>query len=191
MKPIIKTPPSASPVTLAEAKEHLRVDIDDEDTLIQSLIDAVVSHLDGWGGVLGRCLLTQTWEIRLRSWPTCIRLPFPDVSAVEIRYVDTSGVEQTVSGALYEITQAPAGAVVEFKDDWTAPSYETDMAEPITVDVTAGYGAAGDVPAAIRQAILLLVGHYYENRMAVTEETLQVAPLAFKALLTPYRCEPV
>lgn len=69
------TPPTALVITLAEAREHLRVSHDDEDLLIQSLIDAAVSWLDGWDGVLGRCIMPQTWRISPADLTAGFRLP--------------------------------------------------------------------------------------------------------------------
>lgn len=186
-RPILTNAPSGDIVTLAEAKAHCRVDISDEDTLIQAYIDAAVSHLDGYAGILGRCLLEQTWTLGLHDWPNSIRLPFPDVSAVAVTYYDENNDEQTLSGALYEVVTDARGSRVYFKDDFTSPSVYSDSEEPISVAVTAGYGDADDVPQAIKQAILLMVGHLYENRMAVSEGGLAEVPMAFTALTQPFR----
>src|SRR5690606_10673336 len=61
-RPVRVTPPAIQPVTLAEAKLHLRVDHDDEDALISNLIQAATGHLDGWTGILGHCLVEQVWR---------------------------------------------------------------------------------------------------------------------------------
>lgn len=58
-------PPTASAVSLAEAKAHLRVDGDDEDLLIQTYIDAATAYLDGMDGILGRALCPQTWRFEM------------------------------------------------------------------------------------------------------------------------------
>lgn len=71
-------PPTAQVVTLREMKEHLRVLHDDEDLMIQSLTDAAVSWMDGWDGVLGRCIMPQTWQIDAADLVAGFRLP--DVS---------------------------------------------------------------------------------------------------------------
>lgn len=69
------TPPTAQVVSLQDMKEHLRVLHDDEDMLIQSLMDAAVSWMDGWDGVLGRCIMPQTWRISSADLVAGFRLP--------------------------------------------------------------------------------------------------------------------
>lgn len=69
------TPPTEPVVTMRDMKEHLRVLHDDEDMLIQSLTDAAVSWLDGWDGVLGRCIMPQTWRIEAADLVAGFRLP--------------------------------------------------------------------------------------------------------------------
>lgn len=56
------TPPATPIVALADAKAHLRVDHAHEDTLIQAYLDAATSWVDGFDGVLGRCVMEQTWR---------------------------------------------------------------------------------------------------------------------------------
>ena len=65
-RPVLVTPPAETPVSRTEAKAHLRVDGTGDDDLIDGLIDAAVAHLDGYTGILGRCMVTQTW----RQWMT-------------------------------------------------------------------------------------------------------------------------
>lgn len=59
------TAPTVPVIDLGEAKAHLRVLHDDDDALIQGLIDAAVSWMDGWDGVLGRCIMPQTWRMEI------------------------------------------------------------------------------------------------------------------------------
>ena len=71
LPPALVTPPSGAVVTLAAAKAHLRVDHDLDDSAIGALIAAAEAHLDGYGGILGRCLLTQTWRDSGRESKVC------------------------------------------------------------------------------------------------------------------------
>lgn len=187
MKPILVSGPTETPVQISRVKSHIRVDFDDDDILIYDLIGAAVAYLDGWSGVLGRCMVSQTWRFGVEAWSNCIRLPFPDVASVAITYQDADDTEQTVSTDEYEVVQDTLGAFVRFKDAFSEPSVHDDTLEPITVTLTAGYGGSGAVPASLKQAILLLVAHWYENRASVSEMRLEEAPMAFKALIEPHR----
>jgi hypothetical protein len=82
MKPRLVTPPIGPLVSLPDLKAHLRVDHSDDDGLIASLELAAVAHLDGWTGVLGRCIQPQTWEVDLAAGRHV--LPFPDVESASI-----------------------------------------------------------------------------------------------------------
>lgn len=81
MTPYIITPPTDLPVTLADMKLHLRVSHGDDDADIAAKQAGVVAMLDGWGGLLGRCIMPQTWAIDATG-PGPHLLPFPDVSDV-------------------------------------------------------------------------------------------------------------
>lgn len=187
MIPVLVSGPTDIPVQLSSAKSHLRVDFDDDDILIYDLISAAVAYLDGWSGILGRCLVSQTWSISVSAWSSCIRLPFPDVASVAITYQDADDVGQTVAASDYEIIQDRLGSAVRFKDSFSEPAVHDDTLEPITVTLTAGYGGSGAVPASLKQAILLLVAHWYENRASVSEMRLEETPMAFRALIEPHR----
>jgi uncharacterized phiE125 gp8 family phage protein len=188
--PVLITPPAVQPVTLAEAKLHLRVDANDEDTLIQSLIAAATAHFDGWSGTLGRCLITQTWSVPFGSWPIdgLMQLPYPNISSPVLTYRDTANVTQTVSAGLVTLYSNHIGTTLRLSDAFTYPDVFDDTATPITVQFTAGYGATGiDVPAPIRQAMLLLIGHLYANREAAISGGMAQLPLGIAALVAPYR----
>lgn len=187
MRPIRTAAPAEMPVSVSRVKSHLRVDFNDDDILIYDLVSAAVAYLDGWSGVLGRCMISQTWQFGMSGWAGCIRLPFPDVASVSIAYQDAADASQTVATAEYEIIQDELGSFVRFKDAFSDPDLYDDMQEPITVTLTAGYGGAGAVPTSIKQAILLLVAHWYENRASVSEMRLEEAPMAFRALIEPHR----
>lgn len=189
IRPVQTVAPAELPVTLAEAKAHLRVDHDTEDDLISTLVQAAVDHLDGHGGVLGRCLINQTWRVDFWTWQPAFRLPFPDVSSVSsVVYSDVDNAEQTVSAGLYELIEDAQGGLVKMLDDFTEPTLYDDRSDPVRITFVAGYGAdADDVPSAIKAAILLMVGHWYQHREAVTAGSTETLPMAVEALITPYR----
>jgi uncharacterized phiE125 gp8 family phage protein len=205
-RPVLVTPPSLLPVSLAEAKAHLRVSVSDEDGLIGGLISAATEHLDGWTGILGRCLVEQVWRQDFDRFARCLTLPLgPVLSIGSVTWRNQAGQVATIAGQEYALkTDAGGRSEVRFRDSWSMPSglHETGA---VSVTYTAGYPiipevpADGDTPAVparstvpepIRAAILLLVGAWYENR----EETaigVSVTALpnsvAVSALLAPYR----
>lgn len=107
MTPLLITPPTSPVVELSDLRDYMRIVGDDHDLMISSLERAAVAHLDGWTGVLGRCIMPQTWEIKLSAGRHI--LPFPDV--IEATLYDGVGTEElpvelTVSGPQVDIAQA-------------------------------------------------------------------------------------
>lgn len=175
--------PSVTPVSVSEAKLHLRVDNTVEDTLIEGLIGAAVAHLDGLG-VLGRAIITQSWATWVGNAPGCVRLPVgPFQSLTSVEYYDTDNAFQTATLSDYETRLDGDFVIVQPKSGFSWPGAYSRQ-DAIKITYVAGYGDAGtDVPQSIRQAILLLVGHWYENRMAVSEAKMSEVPLAVDALI--------
>jgi uncharacterized phiE125 gp8 family phage protein len=188
--PVRTVAPVGQPVTLAEAKAQCRVDHSDEDALLTSLIAAAVAHLDGYGGVLGRAILTQTWRQDFDGFAGVgdlrLRLPMPAASVASVTYVDAEGQTQTLASGLYALRRDAVGSFVEpaYGEGWPATRSQTAS---VSVTFTAGYGGAADVPQPIKQAILLLVGHWYANREAVTSDPATPLPLGVEALIAPRR----
>ena len=103
----VVTQPTAEPVSLAEAKLHLRVDGDDEDVLIALQIAAVRQQVELEAR---RTLVTQTLAARLEFWPLYDRLALPQPplqSVTHIKYTDEDGVLQTVSSIDYVVYTDP------------------------------------------------------------------------------------
>ncbi|MBB1493213.1 phage head-tail connector protein [Paracoccus sp. MC1854] len=171
MRLVLVTPPAAQPITLTEVKAQARVAHDDEDLLIQHYIDAATAWLDGPTGILGRCLVTQTWRAELPAVTGPIRLPLPDTVIGSAVFTDAEGGELA-----YDLTLQDQRPLLR-------PSF--GLGRPAAITFTAGYGAPADVPAAIRQAMLLLITQGYEHRQVTGAET--TLPFAVEALLAPYR----
>lgn len=191
LRPIRKTPPSVRILSLIEAKAHLRVDHGDDDTLIEALILAAESYLDGWSGVLGRCLISQEWAISRECWPeSCFELMFPDVSSIVVTYRDEADVEQTLEATNFYLLEGASCSLLQWKDSFTAPSL-FDRGDAVTATVIAGYGETPDkIPAAIIHAAKLMIGSWYEqreNHVAMASVSSLPAPVAAEALIAPYR----
>lgn len=185
--PTLVTAPTETPISLAEAKVNCSVDaeITDWDALITGLIEAATSLLDGYPGILGRCLVTQTWQVTADDFDRCMRLPMP-ASSVVVKVRDAAGQLATVTATDYSLLSDGRGSYVRFKDAYAYPG-DLAEAEAVILDFTAGYGDAEDVPAAIRQAMHLLVAHWFSNREAAGPASFDELPLGPKALLAPFR----
>jgi uncharacterized phiE125 gp8 family phage protein len=190
--PVRSTAPAVLPISRDEAKSACRVDTTntDEDDLIDGLIEAATSLLDGWSGILGRCLVTQSWQALADDFEQCMRLPLPAATITSVKVRNAAGQLSTVTSTNYALRRDLRGSYVRFAD---AYSWPTDLAETqaVTIEFTAGYGAAEDVPSAIRQAIYLLVAHWYANREAVMVDSVAELPLGVKALLAPFSLKTV
>jgi uncharacterized phiE125 gp8 family phage protein len=191
LAPVCVTPPAELPVSLDEAKAHLRIDFGDDDPYVMGLISAATAHLDGWSGILGRALVTQTWRQSLPAFPGCgvIRLPLAPVQAVtEVTYRDGDGSEQVLDAGVYSSVLVDAlGPYVRRCSGCSWPA-TAPMDDAVAVTFTAGYGGPGEVPQAIRHAILLLMGHWYANREPVNIGNITSnLDFAVTALLAPFR----
>lgn len=186
----LQAAPAADPVSLAEVKAHLRVDHDDDDTIIALYVDAALAHLDGDEGLLGRALVTQTWDQTIDDFPYGDDLPLmlaPVQSVTSITYRDMGGNTQTFPAESYMLRNRHGLTWVHLKDDYTWPETD-DEPDAVTVRFVAGYGDAAAVPAAIKAAMLLHIGHLYENREAVTlDRAGEALPMGYDALIAPYR----
>lgn len=191
---LLITPPTATPVTLAEAKAHLRVDTSDEDVLIQTLIDTATQHIDGKDGWLNRALKPQTYELFYDRFPCGpLAIPMrPLIEVLNVKYDDEDGFEQTVDPADYEVdlVSDPGWVVPIAGLIWPDT---LDAINVVRVRFIAGYpDVSGDittVPTPIRHAILMMVADLYEHRESVSPDGLAAVPIpaSVKALLAPYQ----
>lgn len=191
LKPRLVTPPSGSPVSLDEVKQHLNVDFTDDDAKLEIYITAAAEYLDGWSGILGRCILSQQWSQGFYGFceSGALRLPFPDVTAVAVSYYDAAGDLQILPPESYELLADGIGSFIQIKRQFSLPALDCDRAEKVTATLTAGMAATPDkVPKPIKQAILLLVGSWYENReTASNAATFSALPMGFDALIAAYK----
>lgn len=178
---------SQEPVSLAEVRQHLRIDADDtsQDVVMQALIAAARDHVEQ---VTRSALGVQTWQWIANGFPDEDTLALgkpPLTSVTSITYVDTNGATQTWAASNYVVWPGLPGQVrLAYDASW--PSVREQPAS-VTVTFEAGYTAA-TLPPSLRAAILLLVGHWFEQRQAVVTGTIATeVPLTVQALVGPYR----
>lgn len=184
------TEPATETITLTEAKSHLRiVDDTDDDTYITTLISVARRAIED---MTGRTLIDTVFQQTARNWRPWISLARGQAHTISsITYTDTAVATQTVDPADYSI--APFGdglAQVAFAGDFAEPElYDHPVIDRIQIHFTAGYGAtAATVPEPLRQAVLYLLAHYYENRSPVgINVNATKLPFAVESLAAPYK----
>lgn len=167
------------PVTVAQARAFLRVDIADDDSLIEDLIVAAVEYVEDrtWTTICRReyelvlpgfpgslCFMETDSYVRAR--PDSILLPRPPVISVDlVRYVDSAGDAQTLAPSAYVLTQTDGTALLAPAQGASWPGVYADHPEPVVIAYTAG--PSGQSQPQVRQAVRMLVAHWYEHREAV------------------------
>lgn len=187
MPSILLSGSAVEPITLAEAKQFIRVEHDDDDDIITALIAGSRIHVETQ---TRRALITQSWRLVRDVWPElgCVPvLPVPLRTLDAARVYKIDGSTQGIDIGAFTVDKAAAPARLTFMRG-ALPTPERPAAG-IEIDVTCGYGAAPEnVPEPLRQAIRLLVAHWYENRglVAIGRE-IAVLPETVAALIAPYR----
>lgn len=198
--------PKSEPISLDEAKLHLRVDHSDEDELINILIQAAIELAELH---TNRSFITQTRQMKLDAFPSyygrpthyngCIGVIYlqnsplislsgvdADSNALGITYYDQNEAVQTLSTSDYWVDSSSGIPRLVVKNSW--PSTFT-MPNAVTITYTAGYGGSTAVPAQIKQALFLMIGHLYEHRESVSVEQMYEIPMGAKMLLGNYVVE--
>ena len=171
------TPPALEPVTLAEAKAHLKVDTPDDDALIANLIVAARARAE-WH--TGRALIAQSWILWCDTWRETIEIPLPPlVGVTSVTAYARDGSAAALTPVTVDTASQPGRVVLD-----CVPPASLRCTNALAVAFDAGYGdTAEDVPAALRQAILAIVAELYVHRGDGPEELSGPA----QALLAPYR----
>jgi uncharacterized phiE125 gp8 family phage protein len=177
-------PPSAEPITLAQAKAHLRLDASDEDALVADLIRTAREHLEAETSL---CLIARPLRLYLDDWPEThviqiARSPVRSIDAVTV--YDAAGLPKEIdtSGYVLDGAARPARLVLPVR-----PAAARAL-NGIEIDFTAGFGESGaDVPDTLKRAMLLHVAAMFELRGLLDRELLQGAlPQGYDRLIAPH-----
>lgn len=178
--------PAEEPVSLAEARAFLRLDDAAEDALVTTLVTAARLHVEG---TTARALIAQAWRKVLDCWPTdrAVRLPVaPLLSLTAVTAYDEAGTPHVLELGQFELE--PATPLLLLPADIAGVPALRER-QGIEIDYVAGYGAtAANVPADLKQAVLLLVAYWFEHRdLTVLSGPGGAAPTGFERLVAPYR----
>ena len=179
MPSIQTSPPATEPVSLAEAKAHLRVTHNDDDAYIAALIKTARQSIEAQTG-LG--LISQGWSVFLDDWPEHGVIELPLAPVLDIADIKVYGDDDTfaiIDPAHYyeDKVSRPARIILRGSRSWAAPGR---VANGIEILLTIGFTS---VPEPLREAILQLVGHWHETR---GDDTADEKPLALSQLIQPY-----
>lgn len=188
----VVTPPSALPVSVAEAKQFARIDHTADDDLVETLIEMARDHIEQ---VTNRTLKPTSYELNLRDWPKdgVIRLPrAPVFGEMTLQYrsaADGGELFTLTEGTDYYVDDAAAPVTIEPAKAWPRVA---DGPDGVIVGFTAGYPdinspAESTVPARARVAVKSLVAHFYENREPATFGQLFKVPRHVETLLNGLR----
>jgi len=201
---LTKTPPTVEPVSLSEAKNHLRVDFTDDDALIQGEIRSARTYLER---KYNRAFCTQTlvldldsfdparradvvyagiapspWAVGLGVVWSVVELRPPVASITSVKYTDTSGVQQTLATNKYVLDNGtePGRLYPAFNLVWPATAY---LPGAVKVEFIAGLDP-GLVTDDAKQAHLLLVAEMYAYReLTITERVVKSVELNVDQLM--------
>lgn len=180
------SPPTTTVVSLDEVKAHLNIDYDDEDEFVlPGIIAAAEAYVEGPNGI-GIVLLEQTWRLSLDRFTCPITVPLGPVSdVISITYTDAAGETHTVDPARYVFDVDSQPLKIVPNGSW--PSASLARTGAVKVTFTAGYDDPSEVPADLRAAILLLIGHLDRQREAASDRPLSDIPFGVSTIFDRYR----
>ena len=177
--PVTHTAPEV--ISLVTAKLQLKVDFDDDDTLITSYIDAAIENCENYTGT---CINEAKFAFKFSEFTNDFVFKISPIQSIDsIKYFDEAGDEQILETEKYELLPVDKFThKVHFIDQDTLPQVAENKSNAVVIEVTSGY-ADGKVPKAIKSAALLVLTDLYENR----EDRVHKMPTRSEALLRKYR----
>ncbi len=183
----VTTAATTYPVSLTEAKSHLKVDTNADDTYIESIIKAATQLSEEYTNRFFIDTVVTQYASDFKEIETLFK---SKVSAVtHVKYYDSNNTLQTLSATVYDEQLNYEPAQIQLADGQSYPAF-TKRNDAVEVKYTVGYGAASDVPEIIKQAILLTIGNFYSNRESViVGRMVSELPQNSKWLLDTYKVQ--
>lgn len=178
------TEPTQKALDLQFVKDYLRVDNNDEDVLINSLITAAKNKIEH---MTGRVLISTTFDIWFPCFYDVMVLPKNPITAISyVKYYDAANTLQTLSSSYYDYNLDDSFPEIKAAYNYTYPN-TYDRAKAVNVRFVAGWTQA-TIPEDLRIAMLLIVGHYFENRQnVVVGRQVNELPQAAESLANSYK----
>lgn len=179
----------ATPIAVSDLKTQSVINHSADDTLLAELISDAIEQVES---DTGRVMIETTFTLTGKCFPAVIHLPKPPFVAVDsIKYVDTDGVLQTLSSALYQDISSQSVAMIKPAPGQSWPAVQSDNENAVIVQFRSGYvqddgegGTTGEMPRRARRAVLIWAAHLYENREHMSPVQLQELPSYWAALST-------
>jgi uncharacterized phiE125 gp8 family phage protein len=179
------TEPVVEPISLAEAKSHLRIDadFDADDLYVMGLVTAARWHVET---VCDRTLIRSQWQMKLDTFPSWdIELPRPPITTgdIVVTYIPSDGIYSPVTFTNFREDRDATPAVIRPQWNRTWPPCR-GAENDVTITYWAGYGDSGkSVPRPAVHAMLMMIGHWFTNREAVAPGSMNPVPMAVDLLL--------
>ena len=182
------TAATSYPVSLTEAKSHLKVDTNADDTYITSIIKAATQLSEEY---TNRFFINTVIDQTCSDFAQLQTLFKSKVSSVtHVKYYDSDNSLQTLSSSIYDTQLEYEPSQIQLADGKSFPAI-TKRNDAVVAKYTVGYGSsASDVPQIIKQAILLTIGNFYQNRNSVVIGRIATElPMNVKWLLDTYKVQ--
>jgi uncharacterized phiE125 gp8 family phage protein len=163
MNLVLKTAPTVEPISLTEAKAYLKVDYIDDDAHITAIIKSARIYCENFQN---RAYVTQTWTMYLPWFCKAIRIPKGNLQSINsVKYKNSDGTEVTlVENVNYIYSKTGIEGVLTTPYGVTWPSFTQYPIDAVAIEFTCGYGLAAAVPETFKQAILMLISYWYDQK---------------------------
>tara|TARA_R110001583_G_scaffold29380_3_gene102978 strand:+ start:698 stop:1276 length:579 start_codon:yes stop_codon:yes gene_type:complete len=175
-------------ITTADAKAFLKVDISDDDTLIDNLVSAATESAQEYTNRFFIDTTLLQYGTKFSDLTELLKSPVDSIT--HIKYYDSDNAQQTLSSSVYSLIPAIEPSLISLSVSQSYPSV-ADRTDAIECKYVVGYGTAStDVPNAIIEAVYLTIGHWYQNRTAVVVGSqVNALPMGAKYLLDQYKVQ--
>ena len=173
------------PITLQLAQDQLRVDSDDDQELIDHYISSARTMFETDTDYI---LTSQSQVLHLSKWCDDIKITKYPATVTGISYYDVDGNTQSFTD--YNVSNEGRVTIISLNSDATFPDLQDGKRDAIQISFTAGYTDLTKIPKDIKQALLMMVNHFYDNRNIVSVGIGMTAvelPLGYERIITRYR----